>query len=268
MAKRKQHGKQGWCTPQREAAGLGVGTIVLVIVILAGVGVFSPHSSSSAPPFYADPSQLIFHYPLTSNYLDVSGHTTGALLNTSTRPPCTPSFVTGVGWLNPCSGNNQAVVLSPPMALTMPYAFSAWTMPLVAPDLSALLGSNLGSNPITSSNGIYAEADSGGYLTVVLSGTRVYGGTVRFQPNVPVHVVVCADETLGYAVYRNGTLVSSGAVPDTSPATQPLPLTIGNSIIPGSDEDFTLVGIMRSVRMFTRYLTSAEAAELYAVDAQ
>ena len=266
MAKRHYHKRL--CTPQREVAGLGFGTIVLVIVILAGVGVFSPHNSSSAPPFYDDPSQLRWHYPLTSNYLDASEHTTGALLNTATTPPCVPSFVNGAGWLSPCAGLGQAVVISPPMALTVPFTFSVWALPMVALNTTALLGSNLGSGPITSTNTIVADGGSGGAVDLAFAGVIVYSAPVRFARGVATHVVICADETTGFAVYANGTLKAAGAIPDQpSPGAAALPMLLGNFDISGDPEDdFTFLGVLRAARLFVRSLTAGEVAELFAAD--
>ena len=268
MTKRHHYSNRGWCTPQKEAAGLGACTVILVIVILAGVGVFSPHKSAPVP-FYDDASQLRWHYPLRTDYSDATGHTTGALLNTSTTPPCTPSFVSGAGgWLSPCAGVGQAVVLSPPMALTVPFTFSVWAVPMVALNTTALLGSNLGAGPITSTNVLVADGGSGGVVDVAFAGVIVYSGPVRFARGVATHVVICADETTGFAIYANGTLKAAGAIPDMpSPGTAALPMLLGNFVISDDPEDdFSFQGVLRAARLFTRSLAAGEVVELYAAD--
>jgi len=220
----------------------------VVLVTLALGGYFAWSQFSSPLPFYRDPAQLSFWYPLQTNLLDTTGHT--SLLVNGTQ-----DFQPPWGWKS--DGVGLQVINS---SLTLPYTFSAWVVPWAISDsvASGVLGSAPGTELINN-NAIEIYSSE---LDVVQSGSLNYGDTAHaFAVNVSVHLVVSVNSTV-FALYRNGTLAATSAAGGSRPAPTPnIPLVLGNDI-----GELPLTGQLSQARLFNRALSASEALTLFLAD--
>lgn len=240
-------------------AGLWL-SFMLVLVLLAALGGFP---SSSVLPFHADPRQLRFWLPLRSDYADAARMTNPTLLNTTSN--CQPRFV-AQGWQNLCPNTGQGILIGGSSGLQLPFTFSAWTLVQAAPDLMALVGSQQAAT--TNENSLLAySTPTPGYLGLIAAGRQQSGADVGFANNTVVHVVISVDN-MNIRVYSNGSLLAVRPFIRGRPISS-WPLIIGNNILTDDsddDDDYTFVGILRSVRLFNRVLSASEALTLYKID--
>lgn len=259
MTKRKKQGSssRGW----QVAACFALGTVVIVLSVVGGLGLFSSKGGSSGPqiPFYNDSSLMVCWYPLESDYIDTTTKTSARLLN-STSSSCTPSFQsdttlpdgsTGSAWLNPCAGVRQGLIV--PAALwPTDFTVSVWVRLSLEKQYIVLVGSSQSQdNDFDNTVALYGDEldiTVGGGLAIAVQH-------VTLQIGVWYHVAVAPDT----GVYVNGVALAGSFYRG---ADTTVPLVIGNDINL-SDYDNTLVGNIMGLRLFNVGLNSTQIQTLY-----
>ena len=258
-----------------------------------------PADTTYSGPWYNDPSNLNFYYPLDGTYADESGHTTSALAVPGVVAGCISFATSGpVGqqvWTETCETPRQGILITPnnlnTIVLTPNYTLSLLYR-IVDSDSQfyyILVGGynetatidtfqlNVGTQGVDSDIGYgyfwaYTfELIHGSSMVVEVYGTP--DTTPELYTGSWIHVVATYDASLNVGnIYLNGqqlhnyapaTPATSWSSPNT---TRPNPI-LGNWDYSLYDNS-VLVGSLSSVRCFNSALNQSAITEVYTVDTQ
>jgi hypothetical protein len=232
----------------------------------------STGSSLSSIPFYNNISNLIWYYPLTSNYIDLTGQSTGGVILSNGgcaslfQSMMLPTGLIGTAWTTPCDDIGEGILVTGGITLTNSFSITVAFQWIVSSKSSGenfayVLGCQTPGNGCV--DVYYDYTNSVLHLQEWGFPVGATTGVLHLINNTWYHLGVTYNDTsLVSIIYLNGVNVGSQTASYTYSNTTHSLSILGGHI--GGDYDW--VGSLLYYRAFNIVLNQTQIQTMYNLD--